>query len=433
MFMAQKRYNFDQSRLRLQTIIGLRWVAVIAQTITVLVVYFGFGYSLPVFLSFAVIGMSAVLNVVLRLSFPRTHRVPSFHATLLLGYDLTQLSVLLCLTGGLQNPFALLIVVPVAVSASTQPTRNTALLGALALILVSVLAFVHWPLPWKLGGLILPPIYMLGTWIALVVCIAFIAVYAWRTAQENRQMSNALAATEMQLAREQQMSALDSLAAAAAHELGTPLSTIVVIAKEMEHAVESGSLMHDDILLLGSQARRCRDILGTLTENSDKSDAMYSQMALGHLIEEVVEPLRAHGRTIKVNLHQPSLNGYDQEPIFQRNAGVMYALSNLLKNAVDYAASIVEITAYWNENEIRLIIADDGPGFAQNILGRLGEPYVTTRARRRHNADDENTGMGLGVFIAQTLLERNGAELSFANRSSPETGALATIRWLRAS
>lgn len=431
--MPQKRYNFDQSRLRLQTIIGLRWVAVIAQSITVLVVYFGFEYSLPVFLSFAVIGMSAVLNVALHLIFPRTQRVPSFYATLLLGYDLTQLAALLCLTGGLHNPFALLIVVPVAISASTQPTRNTALLGALALILVSVLAFVYWPLPWKPGGLTLPPIYMLGTWIALVVCIAFIAVYAWRTAQENRQMSNALAATEMQLAREQQMTALDSLAAAAAHELGTPLSTIVVIAKEMEHAVEPGSLMHDDVLLLRSQAGRCRDILGRLAQNSDKSDAMYSQMALGQLVEEVVEPLRTHGRTIKVNLRQPSLNGYDQEPIFERNPGVMYALSNLLKNAVDYAASIVEITAYWNENEIRLIIADDGPGFAQNILGRLGEPYVTARARRRHNADDEHTGMGLGVFIAQTLLERNGAELSFANRSSPETGAVAVVSWQRAS
>jgi two-component system sensor histidine kinase RegB len=201
----------------------------------------------------------------------------------------------------------------------------------------------------------------------------------------------------------------------------------------MEHAVEPGGLMHEDILLLRSQTGRCRDILGTLTRNSDKVDAMYSQMTLGHLVEEVAEPLRAHGKMIKVNLRQLPLNGHDQEPIFERNPGVLYALSNLLKNAVDYAASIVEITAYWNENEIRLTIVDDGPGFAQNILGRLGEPYVTTRARQRNNADDENTGMGLGIFIAKTLLERNRAKLSFANRSSPETGAVATILWPRAS
>ncbi len=432
--MAQKRFNIDQSRLRLQTIIGLRWVAVIGQTITVLVVYFGFEYSLPFFLCFMVIGMSAVLNVGLHLIFPRTQRVPSLYGTLLLGYDLTQLSVLLSLTGGLQNPFALLIVVPVAVSASTQPTRNTALLGTLALVLVSALAFVYRPLPWELGGLPLPPpIYMFGVWFALVVCIAFIAVYAWRTAQENRKMSTALAATEMQLARVQKMSALDSLAAAAAHELGTPLATIVVIAKEMEHAVEPGSLMHDDVLLLRSQAGRCRDILGMLTQNSDKPDVMYSQLALGQLVEEVVEPLRAHGKTIKVNLRKASLNDYDHGPIFQRNAGVLYALRNLLQNAVDYALSIVEITVYWDENEIRLTIADDGPGFAQNILGRLGEPYVTTRERRRNAADEQNSGMGLGVFIAQTLLERDGAELSFANRPSPETGAVATVLWPRAS
>ncbi|MEJ2125384.1 MAG: sensor histidine kinase, partial [Alphaproteobacteria bacterium] len=213
--MAPKRYDFDQSRLRLQTIIGLRWVAVIGQTITVLAVYFGFGYPLPFFLCFAIIGMSAVLNVALHLNFPRTQRVPSFHATLLLGYDLIQLSARLGVTGGLHNPFALLIVVPVAVSASTQPTRNTALLSGLALTLVSALAFFHWPLPWLPGGLNMPPVYMLGIWFALVACIAFTAVYAWRTALENRQMSHALAATEMLLAREQQLTALNSLAAAA--------------------------------------------------------------------------------------------------------------------------------------------------------------------------------------------------------------------------
>ncbi|MEJ2124454.1 MAG: ActS/PrrB/RegB family redox-sensitive histidine kinase [Alphaproteobacteria bacterium] len=364
-------------------------------------------------------------------NFPRTQRVPSFYATMLLGYDLMQLSALLGATGGLQNPFALLIVVPVAVSASTQPTRNTALLSGLALALISVLAFFHWPLPWPPGGLDLPPLYMLGIWSALVACIAFAAVYAWRTALENRQMSHALAATEMLLAREQQLTALNSLAAAAAHELGTPLSTIVVIAKEMERAVEPDHPLYDDILLLRGQAGRCRDILGTLTRNSDKPDAMYSQMTLGHVIEEVAEPLRAFGKMIKVNLPPSPLSAHDQEPIFQRNLGVLYATSNLLKNAVDYAVSIVEITANWNENEIWLTITDDGPGIAQNVLGRLGEPYVTTRARRQNSADDESTGMGLGVFIAKTLLERDGAELSFANRQAPDKGAIVTIRWPR--
>lgn len=428
--MIPERADFGESRLRLETIIRLRWVAVIGQTLTVLMVYFGFGYTLPLIPCLVVIALSALLNIYLHTNFPRNQRLLSRRAALMLGYDLVQLSALLFLTGGLQNPFSLLMVVPIAVSASTQPRDITAFLVGLAIIAVSILTRVHLSLPWGSGALNLPPLYTYGMWAALVCCIVFTAVYAYRTAQETRQMSNALAATEMLLAHEQQLAALNGLAAAAAHELGTPLGTIALVAKELEHEVPEDSPIREDIMLLRSQAMRCRDILGRLTQKTNETDNVYSQMSLGHLIEEVIAPHRVLGIEIKVTLRPPQTKGYEQEPVFRRDPSIMYALTNVVENAVDYAASIVEITAEWDGEEIRLTIMDDGPGFAPSVMGRLGEPYVTTR--ERSHAAEEGAGMGLGVFIAKTLLERYGAILRLGNRPPPQTGAVVEVIWNRA-
>ncbi len=432
--MAPERTDFGDSRLRLQTIVRLRWVAVVAQTITVLAVAFGLGFPVPLTACLAVVGLSAALNIFLHIAFPRNLRLHSSRAMLMLGYDLLQLSALLFLTGGLQNPFSLLMVVPVAVSASTQKLGKTSILGGLAVLCATLMTRFYWPLPWAPGELQpqLPPLYIYGAWMALVSCILFMAIYAWRTAQETRQMSDALAATEMLLAREQRLSALNGLAAAAAHELGTPLGTIALVAKELEREIPDDSGFRDDILLLRSQAMRCRDILSRLTQNSGQPDAVYSQMTLGHLIEEVIEPYRLFGIEIAVTLRPAAVNGHAQpEPVLPRNAGVIYALTNLVDNAVDYASSMVDITADWNGEEIRLTIADDGPGFAPNVIGRLGEPYVTTRARVQTSEADETSGMGLGVFIAKTLLERYGASLRLDNRKAPDSGAKVEVVWSR--
>ncbi|HEY7687973.1 MAG TPA: sensor histidine kinase, partial [Dongiaceae bacterium] len=234
--------DFGESRLRLQTLIRLRWVAVVGQTITVLGVHLGLGFHLPLTACIAVIGLSALSNIVLATYFPPSQRLKSTHAAQMLGYDLLQLAALLYLTGGLENPFSLLMVVPVAISASTQPLRITVLLGTLAVICASALVLHFQPLPWSPGQMEpLPLLYKLGIWTALVSCIVFMATYAWRTAQETRLMSDALAATELLLAREQKLSALDGLAAAAAHELGTPLSTIALVARELEHEIPPDS------------------------------------------------------------------------------------------------------------------------------------------------------------------------------------------------
>jgi two-component system sensor histidine kinase RegB len=430
---ATERWDAGESRLRLQTLVRLRWVAVAGQLLTVLTVRFLFGFSLPIWSCLAVIALSAVLNAYLQTQFPPSKRLKSGFAASMLGYDLLQLSALLYLTGGIQNPFALLMVVPAAISASTQPLRITVGLCALAVVCASLLMLFHMPLPWRPAeGLGLPLAYMVGVWAALVSCILFMAVYAWRTTQENRLMLDALTATELRLAREQKLSALDGLAAAAAHELGTPLSTISLVAKELEREIPPDSPLREDITLLRSQAARCRDILGTLTQHSGESDAMYSKMTLGHLIEEVVQPFRVFGIAIDVQL-RPDLGGQGAaQPVFRRNAGVIYGLTNLVENAVDYASSRVEITAYWDEDTVRLVIVDDGPGFAPNVLGRLGEPFVTTRARSDAESDEEGEGMGLGFFIAKTLLERSNATLSLENRERPESGARVEIVWKRA-
>lgn len=435
--MALERIEFGESRLRLRTLVRLRWVAVFGQTLTVLAVYFGFGFTLPLIACLAVIGLSALSNIVLQHTFPPSQRLKSGHATLMLVYDLLQLSALLFLTGGLQNPFSLLMVVPVAVSASTQPLRITVLIGGLAVTCASLLMIAHEPLPWTPEIIQpLPIVYMLGIWTALVSCIAFMAAYAWRTAEETRQMSDALAATELLLAREQKLSALDGLAAAAAHGLGTPLSTIALVAKELEREIPKDSPLREDIELLRSQAARCRDILRSLARNTGESDAMFSRMSLGHVIEEVVEPFRLFGIeiTVKLNPAKDRAGEPEPEPVLNRNAGVLYALSNLVENAVDYAASKVEITADWNKSTIRIAIMDDGPGFAPQIIGRLGDPYVTTRARHQTTeaSSAETEGLGLGFFIAKTLLERYDAALSLENRHLPDKGAVVSITLDRA-
>jgi two-component system sensor histidine kinase RegB len=429
--VVPERVEFGKSRLRLQTLIRLRWVAIIGQTIAVLLVHYGLGLTLSFAACMSVIVASAFSNVALQLYFPPSKRIASRHAMMMLGFDILQLTALLYLTGGLQNPFSLLIVVPVAVSASTQPLKITILLCTLAIACASALILFHLPLPGTPEHFAqFPLLYRFGLWSALVCCIVFLATYAWRTAQETRLMSDALAATELLLAREQKLSALDGLAAAAAHELGTPLSTITLVAKELLHELPEDSPWREDLQLLRSQTLRCREILSRLTKNTGEADLVFSSMSLGHLIEEVIAPFRNFEKKIEVRMVKPQLkNGKNEaEPAIWRNPGLIYAMSNLVENAVDYAHSKVEIAADWTNDEITLAIIDDGPGFAPHIFGRLGEPYVTTRPRYSDTEESgDSGGMGLGFFIAKTLIERSSGALSLDNREFPETGAIVRI------
>ena len=297
---------------------------------------------------------------------------------------------------------------------------------ALVCITVPVVFFIS-PLPWYPDeALDQPAIYLIGVWAALVCGLIFNGFYAWRVAEETRRMSNALAATEMILAREQQLSALDGLAAAAAHELGTPLATIALVAKELKRELPDAPAFNDDLDLLYSQAQRCRQILSTLTNHPDDGDAVFARMRLSAMLEEIVEPLRTGEVEILV-----TQEGEGDEPEVLRNPGMLHGLGNLLDNAADFAKASVRVSATWNEDMLAITIEDDGPGFAQEIIDKLGEPYVTTRgsASRMRPGDAGHEGMGLGFFIAKTLLERSGAWVTLANQPLPDHGAIVRIEW----
>ena len=425
-----------ESRLRLQTIVRLRWLAVLGQSLTVIGAYWVLGIDLPIGGCLAVIALSAWLNVVLRIRYPASQRLKNGYAFIMLGYDILQLAALLYLTGGLENPFAFLLIAPVTVSASTLPLGITAALGALAIAAATVLTSVHHPLPWfHHTNLLLPFPYVMGVWAAVVSGILFIGFYSWRTAEEGRRMAKALAAAEMVLAREQKLSALDGLAAAAAHGLGTPLATIAVVTKELMRDAKPTDPHYEDLVLLRAQAERCRDILAELAGGGEQHDLIVSRLPLSHLIEEVVAPHRLVAVPIEVTTG-PAQDGASrgaalQEPVTERNPGVLYGLGNLVENAIDFAATKVDVEARWSKDEVTIVIADDGTGFPPHVLEQLGEPFVTTRRAQseRQEAADEHVGMGLGFFIAKTLLERSGARLDLANRPLPKGGAVVTVVW----
>jgi two-component system sensor histidine kinase RegB len=421
--------------VRLDTLVRLRWLALIGQTTAVLVVYVGLDYELPVWACLAVIALAAWLNVALRVRFPLTQRLEPDRAAWLLAFDIAELAVLLYFTGGLQNPFAILLLGPVLLSAPALPPRMTLMLGGFAILCATVLIFVHEPLPWDVAPpLVLPAVYVMGVWLSILLAIGFIGVHAWQITEEGRQLADALAATELVLAREQHLSQLDGLAAAAAHELGTPLSTITVIAKDLQLALKPGSELADDVRLLNEQAKRCRAILGKLTELSSSGDP-YDHMKLSTLIEEVVAPHRNFGVAIEVALSP----GDAAEPVGGRNPAILYGLGNLLENAVDFARERVEVAASWSGEDVAVTISDDGAGFAPEIMERIGEPYVTSRSGQPASLEgegggheaSETSGLGLGFFIAKTLLERSGAKLDFENRAFPDRGAIVRVRWNR--
>ena len=413
----------ETHHLRLNTLIRLRWLAIVGQSAAVLIVAYWLRFPLPVSLCFALIALSAWLNLFLAFRYPATHRLPPQFALGILLFDATQLAGLLFMTGGLTNPFALLMTVPVVISATSLPARWTLLLGLVVVAMASVLVFFHLPLPWYPDAtLAMPFIYVAGLWMAVVSSISFTAIYAYRVAEEARLLANALSATELILQREQHLSALDGLAAAAAHELGTPLATIALVAKEMERALGNDSRFKEDVVLLRSQSERCREILKRLTSLSSEGEAHMARLPFTSLIEEVTAPHRDFGIAI---LMEPG-DRLGPEPIGRRNPGVMYGLGNLVENAVDFARETVVLRWRWDEAGIELSVTDDGPGFPPEIIDRIGEPYMTRRP-----AGDSGGGLGLGVFIAKTLLERSGATVSFGNAGEPGKGAIVRVFWPR--
>ena len=424
--IAAPDFRHPRRHVRLDTILRLRWLAALGQLAAIFIVVQGLEFDLPIVPCLVIVGLSVAVNLVLQIAFNPMQRLEPSYAAALLALNIVELAGLLFFTGGLQNPFSFLFLAPVLISATALPVRMTIALGVLAVACASVLVFFYMPLPWDAEDpLVLPPIYMLGVWLSIVVAIGVTSLYAFQVTEEARKLSDALAATELVLAREQHLTQIDGLAAAAAHELGTPLSTIVLISRELEGTLADNVQTASDIKTLREQAQRCRDILAKITQLS-ASGAPFDSMKLSTLIEEAVAPHRDFGVAIKVRIAVAA----SKEPVARRNPAILYGVGNILENAVDFARTTVEVNAWWNNETVEIEISDDGPGFAPDILKRIGEPYFS----RRRGADEnpgEHGGLGLGVFIARTLLERTGANVSFSNRIFPDHGAVVQIVWPR--
>lgn len=407
-------------RVRLRTLVFVRWLAIAGQAAALLTVHFWLGHELPLHPTLAAVTASGLLNLTLTIYRPAA-RLGDRAAAVLLAWDLVQLAALLYFTGGLTNPFALLLLAPVIVSATILSRRSTVLLCLLGIALATLLASWHEKLPWPAPGLEFPGLYVSGLWTALTLGAIFLAAYVGSVAIESRQMSDALAATQMALAREQRLSALGALAAAAAHELGSPLGTIAVIAREFAHDLPKDSEFGADAALLLKETARCRDILARLAARpEDDSGVPFARLPLAALLERAAAPYAREGVSFAVRAHG---EGGASEPDVANLPELIHGLGNLIQNAVQFARSQVDIEIGWDERWVTVSITDDGPGFPTAIIERLGEPYLSTRSA-------EGDHMGLGVFIACTLLERTGAKVEFANR--PTGGASVTVRWLRA-
>ena len=426
--------------VRLRTLVMLRWFAIGGQFAALAVGLTFFDLRLELGWCFVAIGASVIANLVMNFVYPESKRLTEREVLAMLLFDLGQLGFLLFLTGGLNNPFSLLVLAPVTISATALSLGATTTMGAVAITVVSLVGLVHIPLRTAAGDVIeMPQTLQFGTWIATTIGIVFMAVYARRVTSEIHSMSEALLAMQMALAREQKLTDLGGVVAAAAHELGTPLATIKLVSRELMEELEDNPELREDAELIGSQADRCRDILRSMGR-AGKDDLHMRQAPLEEVIREAAEPHSDRGKTLVIDM-APGEGGALTQPQIARRPEVIHGLRNLIQNAVDFAASTVWIDVVWTDRMIELRIIDDGRGFPPHLLGRIGDPFV----RRRKTVEDsdarpEYEGMGLGLFIAKTLLERSGAELSFSNGRDPLTppgeagtrsGAIVEVIWPR--
>lgn len=412
--------------VRLRTLIVLRWLAIAGQLVAIISVERFFEIDLDQGLCFMAVGALVIANLIAFFVYPENKRLSEREVLLTLIFDLSQLSVLLALTGGLNNPFALLILAPVAISATALRTVPTILIGTIAIGLITLVAQFHVPLRSVDGTVLeLPNIFIVGFWIAIVIGIVFLSFYARRVTDEVNSMSEALFAAQMSLLREQKVADIAGVVAATAHELGTPLATIQLTSSELADDLSENETLSNDARLIHDQAVRCGEILHSMGQ-AGKDDRQLHQTPLPTLLQEAAEPHLNRGKTV---LFFSDLNVALQQPVLTvwRRPEIIHGLRNLIQNAVDFSTTTVWVDGTWTRDHVTIRIVDDGPGFSQHVIGRIGDPFISFG----HPAPERKQrpgyqGMGLGLFIAKTLLERSGAELSFANArdsfSSPAPG-----------
>ncbi len=423
--------------LRLRTLVYVRWFAIAGQLLALLLAQELYGIVLPFLPCLLAVGLSVLGNLIAITAYPDNRRLSEGETVFMLLFDIIQLSFLLALTGGLNNPFAVLILAPVTIAATVLPTRLTLFLGSVAVFLVTLVSSFHLPLTTQDGAILrMPNVFAFGFWVAILVSIAFIAVYTRRVTIEMASMAEALLATQMALAREQKLTDLGGVVAATAHELGTPLATIKLVSSELTEELEGQDDLQADARLIGEQAKRCGDILKSMGR-AGKDDTHLRTAPLIAIVEEAADPHMDRGKLVQFEVLGPPTN----HPTIPRKPEIIHGLRNLIQNAVDFSRETVFAEVNWSDEFVSVRISDDGKGFSPQVINRLGDPFV----RRRFSSDTTSRpgyeGMGLGLFIAKTLLERSGARVDFSNGFDPLTpgmaenhrGAIIHVEWPRST
>ena len=423
--------------IRLFTLTYLRWMAVVGQTFAVVIGYFILKLDFSIFFCLALILLSSLLNLLSSFYFPKTKRLSEFQNMLLLLYDLLQLGLMLYFTGGLTNPFAVFILGPVIISATVLNLRFTTILGTIAILVVVILSFLFHPIIYVDGEILEPPrLLLIGNLLAISIAIVFIALYSRRVANEAFSMSQALQAMQMTLEREQRLSSLGGIVAAAAHEMGTPLATIKLISTELKHGFNNKNELHQDLSLISSQVDRCRDILRNIGRKG-KDDIFLRNMPIMVIIQEACSPIFNSNKK-EINFSLNNKFGRDigdfkefNQPILARKPELIYGIRNIIQNAIEFSKSTVWIDVTYNVKNINIFISDDGGGYPSNLLKKIGEPFLNESNFKKNfeNSRPYYEGMGLGLFISKTLLENLSANVTFNNEKNRknEKGAIVRI------
>ena len=414
-FRLEENLNLDK-----KTLVFLRWIAIFGQLFSINLVYFYLDLNFPVLLCHIIIFVGLFTNIYLQFGLKAT-LLKDLYSTTFLMYDIIQLSILLLLTGGIFNPFAILLIVPTIVSSTFLSMGSTIILGSLTILLLFVLTFFNLPLPgMEEYVLSFPNYYVTGILISLIIGLLFLSYFGIRFGGETKKRSDALNKLQQILAKEYELESLGGQAAAAAHSLGTPLATISVVAKEMRKEVGDNSKLTKDIDLLISQTKRCSEILKKISQKKIINDEFLSSMSFEDLLEEIIKSFKESSeKNIKLNTDK-DINKID----IKRNPELVYGLRNFIGNAVKFSNQNILISIISDNINLYILIEDDGPGFPEDIIKALGEPYIKSRSKLSKN----NGGLGVGTFLGKTLLERQSAIISFENGSSLN-GAKVKIKW----
>ena len=409
----------EDLRLEKKTVVILRWIALIGQLLTIYFVHFYVGFDLPLIFCSLTIFCGGLTNIFIQFNF-RKNQLSNIESTILLFYDVIQLSVLIYLTGGVTNPFIIFLIVPALISSTLLNLASTLFLSIITIMSLTLLTFNYFPLPSE-GNIHfhVPDYYIYSIPSALVIALIFLNYFGFRFGYEARRRGNALNKLELVLAKEQELESIGHQAAAAAHSLGTPLSTITVIAKELKKEIVNNKEFKDDVETILEQAKKCGEILKKISQNQIIDDEYVKNITLQDLLFEITKSFES---ITEKNLNLNLENAKKRIPI-KRSAELTYGIRNFVGNAVKFSKKNININLVGNNQTTTLQIYDDGPGFPDDIYKIIGEPYISTKSKKLKS----KAGLGLGTFIGKTLLQRKKANIEFLKSSNG--GALVEISW----